>query len=306
MTEASGYDDDETFLEEHVILRLPDEPLARSLRDRIVARDGLADVRIQMQDGRRGTFFVDGGAGGDAAAASAARGWPVQLVDLPCVIEAQRTQDQKQFYKVADISQMLLVGREAAQAPPDGLWPHGLTAPLSHVRERRFRKRLSRRAIENVEREVERLLLADIDCEDVVYELHEHDDEDDDEPEADADAEAGAVGAGDDADDADHDDAEADDGAGDGEGEGDAEGDGDEEGDGAADDAASAEAAERRHQIALLMEEIADWEVRIAEKQRQADTIPNPVIKRRFTDIVTRLRDELSQKQAQLSALTSE
>lgn len=48
-------------------------------------------------------------------------------------------------------------------------WPHGLSAPLKYVRSRRFRKRISKKAIENVEREVERLLRADADADDVQF-----------------------------------------------------------------------------------------------------------------------------------------
>lgn len=32
--------------------------------------------------------------------------YDVQVVDLPTIIEAQKTYDKKQFYKVADISQV--------------------------------------------------------------------------------------------------------------------------------------------------------------------------------------------------------
>lgn len=45
------------------------------------------------------------------------------------------------------------------------IWPHGITPPLRHVRKRRFRKRLSRRAIEVVEEQVEELLGKDEDAE---------------------------------------------------------------------------------------------------------------------------------------------
>jgi TATA-binding protein-associated factor Taf7 len=56
------------------------------------------------------------------------------------------------------------------EEPPKVIqWPHGLSAPLKFVRKRRFRKRISKQAIEDVEREVERLLQADIEAEDVRY-----------------------------------------------------------------------------------------------------------------------------------------
>lgn len=45
------------------------------------------------------------------------------------------------------------------------IWPHGVTPPLRHVRKRRFRKRLSRRAIEVVEEQVEELLGKDEEAE---------------------------------------------------------------------------------------------------------------------------------------------
>lgn len=45
------------------------------------------------------------------------------------------------------------------------VWPHGITPPLRHVRKRRFRKRLSRRAIEVVEESVEELIQKDDEAE---------------------------------------------------------------------------------------------------------------------------------------------
>jgi transcription initiation factor TFIID subunit 7 len=47
----------------------------------------------------------------------------------------------------------------------DYIWPHGITPPLRHVRKRRFRKRLSRRAIEVVEEQVEELWKKDLEAE---------------------------------------------------------------------------------------------------------------------------------------------
>jgi transcription initiation factor TFIID subunit 7 len=49
----------------------------------------------------------------------------------------------------------------------DYFWPHGITPPLRHVRKRRFRKRISRRAIEVVEEQVEELLSKDEGAEDL-------------------------------------------------------------------------------------------------------------------------------------------
>lgn len=114
-----------------------------------------------------------------------------KLVDLPNIIEAQKTYDSRHLFKVADISQvrflcyiphcvrtdtiqMLVVDNPVDQEAEitssalnvdDYVWPHGLTPPLRHVRKRRFRKRLSRRAIEVVEEQVEELMRLDEDAE---------------------------------------------------------------------------------------------------------------------------------------------
>jgi len=50
-------------------------------------------------------------------------------------------------------------------------WPHGLTPPLKYVRKRRFRPRKTKRTLETVEQEVQRLLLADADAVTTSFEL---------------------------------------------------------------------------------------------------------------------------------------
>lgn len=94
------------------------------------------------------------------------------LVDLPTIIESQKTLDNKQFYKIADICQvskdtdlftlwlmlsfvqMLVVddgsSKDESQVPPPRstdpyTFDHGITPPLKHVRRRRFRQKLSKR-----------------------------------------------------------------------------------------------------------------------------------------------------------------
>lgn len=49
---------------------------------------------ILVQDSRRGAFYADG------------KKYDATLVDLPTIIESQKTLDKKQFFKVADISQV--------------------------------------------------------------------------------------------------------------------------------------------------------------------------------------------------------
>lgn len=101
-----------------------------------------------------------------------------KLVDLPCIIESQKTFDSRHLFKVADISQMLVVEKPVKEESSitkgplvhdDYFWPHGVTPPLRHVRKRRFRKRLSKRAIEMVEEQVDELMEADKAAEEVAW-----------------------------------------------------------------------------------------------------------------------------------------
>ncbi len=96
-----------------------------------------------------------------------------RLVDLPSIIESQKTLDNKQFYKVADICQMIVLERvgpdESTQAKLSSLptsleaslYPSGITPPLHLCRIRRFQKRVNRRTVESIEKEVARLLQDD-------------------------------------------------------------------------------------------------------------------------------------------------
>ena len=87
-----------------------------------------------------------------------------RLVDLPCILESHKTFDSKQFYKIADVCQMLVVedlevaaanektktkdkGKQAADgtaAQQNYFWKHGLTPPMRNVRKKRFRRRAAR------------------------------------------------------------------------------------------------------------------------------------------------------------------
>jgi transcription initiation factor TFIID subunit 7 len=127
-------------------------------------KEGGADVMMRFFDreGRRAMISIRG------------RHYAASLVDLPAIIEGMKSWDRRGWWKSADICQMLLVfqqvkNEEEAKAVPlpkevdDKTWayPHGLTPPMHWVRKRRFRKRVSYRTIEAVEKEVEQLLADD-------------------------------------------------------------------------------------------------------------------------------------------------
>ncbi|KAI4138176.1 MAG: hypothetical protein L6R39_006926, partial [Caloplaca ligustica] len=174
-----GYDscasdvEDDPALEEEFLLRMQPGEDCEYIRQAIADRkwgpthEGGADVRMQFlrDDGRRAVISVQ------------KRLYAACLVDLPCVIEGMKSWDKKAWFKTADVCQMLMVlGRiekveEAMDFPlPKDVDPktwqyaHGLTPPMRYARKRRFRKRISRTAIEAVEEEVERLLKEDAEC----------------------------------------------------------------------------------------------------------------------------------------------
>jgi len=169
-SEASDREQDPVIEEEWVLRMVPGpdcEYLRKAIQDRTIglARPlGGADVVFKFlhPEGRRALLTIQG------------NHYAATLVDLPCVIEGMKSWDKKGWYKAADICQMLLVfkkiSREAealtVELPREidkstHQYPHGITPPMYFSRKRRFRKRISRNAIEAVEDAVEKLLEAD-------------------------------------------------------------------------------------------------------------------------------------------------
>lgn len=93
--------------------------------------------------------------------------YPATIIDLPCLIESQKTLDYKTFYKSADICQKLYVHEKPLDNPddlsfyeplkcqedifksllwtkdPDHLYKskHGITLPAKNIREKRFKRK---------------------------------------------------------------------------------------------------------------------------------------------------------------------
>ncbi|KAG0225505.1 TAFII55 protein conserved region-domain-containing protein [Mortierella sp. GBAus27b] len=183
-TDDENEDEPEVSIEEQFILRLPAGNMCDRFREKVISREVDETVKLRFQDNRRGTFTFEGVE------------FSTKLVDLPTIIEAQKTLNGKQMYKIADISQMLIVdatpleksiktepGGDTSNShhsgpyplpplkPSEYVWPDGLTNPMKNVRKRRFRKRVSKVAVEGVENEIERLLQEDALAEEVIYEI---------------------------------------------------------------------------------------------------------------------------------------
>ncbi|KAJ3414590.1 Protein casc1 [Chytridiales sp. JEL 0842] len=262
--------------EEHCILRIIDPNLREAMREQVKKRSLDQDVSLMFKDTRNGMFKFKNEI------------YPTKLVDLPCIIESQKTNDYKQFFKIADISQ----------------------------------------AIEDVEREVERLLQLDAEAEDVRYEEHFDLPENDNgfnESSLTSVKEFGAPDEyanedqeGDDGEAQEEDDLAAEiensldqldalDSTGlDEEIEEGMEESDEEESDDEEDDESEAASEEEEGEVddesRILKEEIADLQAKIQEKEEQAQQQTNPIMRQRFEGIIKKLRDEYENCKQQLAS----
>ncbi|XP_053948260.1 transcription initiation factor TFIID subunit 7 [Anastrepha ludens] len=171
--------DDGVDLENQFILRLPEEP-AKALHEALQTGNLKDRMTIKLDNELRyGELRFDH--------------WLLhaKVVDLPTIIECLKTIDNKNFYKSADICQLVICKEEPdaldteKESPNKGkkkdpnkvdkkyLWPHGITPPCKNVRKRRFRKTLKKKNVEapEIEKEVKRLLRIDNDAVKVDFEI---------------------------------------------------------------------------------------------------------------------------------------
>ncbi|CAH8617236.1 unnamed protein product [Schistosoma rodhaini] len=121
-----------------------------------------------------------------------------QIMDLPCIIESLKTTDKKNFYKTANICQMMICTQGDETGPLRGTaayldnrpgsrnktfdishenrefqFLHGITPPLKNVLHRRFRKTRRKRFVDmpKIEKEVKQLLRADLQAVNVKWEV---------------------------------------------------------------------------------------------------------------------------------------
>ena len=104
-SEASDREEDPT-IDEDIILRMPagedSEYLRRAIANNTLGVTKDVHMRFLTSNGRRACVTIQN------------RRYAAVLVDLPCVVEAMKSWNKKEFYKSADVCQMLLVlGRVA-------------------------------------------------------------------------------------------------------------------------------------------------------------------------------------------------
>ncbi|GLB34826.1 putative transcription initiation factor tfiid 55 kda subunit [Lyophyllum shimeji] len=319
-------DDEDLAFEEQFILRMPPGEDLEKLRKMVAAREVTNDVWFKFKDSRRAVFHIGNNT------------YSAKLVDLPCILESQKTLDNKQMFKVADICQMLVVGQKIENDESltnqknfnidEFIWPHGITPPLHHVRKRRFRKRVNRRTIESVEQEVERLLDEDSLAAEVKYDILDNvnpdlSDSEFIEREEPLDAPTPAISdtgepqtpgyyMGDEGEEAEEEGEEDEVAEGDIDEELAAELDlalGDEEEEGEEEEEEEEESEEEDEDEdeddedvqarKILNEEIRDLEAAVTKKEREIASSANPLIKKRFEDALKKLTADLEMKLSQ-------
>ncbi|KAM3723654.1 Transcription initiation factor TFIID subunit [Dirofilaria immitis] len=153
--------------ENHIILRFPDNIAPKV--EKMIDESGDNDLAISFQPDMRNVTIQ-----------FQQQIMSAKLFDLPCVVEVMKTIDKKNVYKVADATQIMIcsydlqpttetfIQNDTSKSKRDRMWqwPHGLTPPMKSIRKRRFRKTKKKKYMDapEVERELKRLLRADIEA----------------------------------------------------------------------------------------------------------------------------------------------
>lgn len=174
--QVEGYDaeapdrEEDPTVEEALILRLLPNVAAVEQLHKACETNDFSQVSIKFEERRKAIVTV------------ANESYYAQLMDLPTITEVHKTVDKRNIFKTVTVSQILLVTHNVKTPPPDmsaitrlapdaQSYPHGITPPLHNVRNRRFQKRMSNKAIESIESKVEELLKRDAQAKEVQTEL---------------------------------------------------------------------------------------------------------------------------------------
>jgi transcription initiation factor TFIID subunit 7 len=185
-SEASDREED-PHIEEEFVLRMAPGDDCDYLRQ-MIAEKKIGELKAKNGAEFHMKFFGDGRR---AAITIRKNSYAATLVDLPTVIEGMKSWDRRNWLKSGDICQMLWVfapikkEEEAKTIPLPAIvdekthqFPHGLTPPMQYARRNRFRHRLHKTQIEEVEDEVNRLLAADLEASETSYTYIDPDAED--------------------------------------------------------------------------------------------------------------------------------
>ncbi|KAG4305058.1 hypothetical protein PORY_001733 [Pneumocystis oryctolagi] len=167
-------------VEQQFILRMCEgedlEYLRKAVEEKRIGRD--ADFSIKFKDGRRAVVFVNGHMYAARLVDLPCIVESSKTFDRKMIYKYVFV--TRVLYVFSDVEKMLLVGERVENEEcvtagelkhADYVYPHGLTPPLRWVRKRRFQKRLSHKTIEMIEAEVTRLLSLDAMAESSTYEV---------------------------------------------------------------------------------------------------------------------------------------
>lgn len=188
---GEGYDsedpdrEDDPLIEDGIVIRFDvDSSQDQTVEDTIdllktkINNGDMAGIQIKWKKYNRAILKLQGQMYGG------------KLIDLPTITEVQKSVDKKNIFKTFDVSQMLLITNRLnfesdldtifgppVPTPKDSVvlrnsetYPHGLTPPLAGAKYR-FKKRLSNKILDRVDRQVEELLRLDERAESSKYEL---------------------------------------------------------------------------------------------------------------------------------------
>ncbi|KAK4878298.1 hypothetical protein RN001_010804 [Aquatica leii] len=148
--------DESIELEEQFILRLPlvQADVVRKSLKKSKSKKFKKLLKICLdEDNRTGTVIVK------------KRQLHAKIVDLPCIVDSNKTTDKAMIFKTANISQIMICQEEEFEDGDECSYPHGLAPSLKNGKKRRFRKVLRNEEnpddIAEIEKEVIWLLRAD-------------------------------------------------------------------------------------------------------------------------------------------------
>lgn len=244
-------------MEDQFIVRLPE-----SIQDRVnedVKRGALSKLVIKMSTAKEGLLLYEG------------KSYPGTIVDLPCIIESHKTLDNRQFIKIADISKIFVFSEDLAsgQKRAEEAALSGITPPMAYVRNRRFRKRLTKAPlIEEIEQAVAALLSKDQEALQVDVQVSNKDgsESEDDMSSLAAEIELNLLET-------------------------------------EKTPQLAGPAPQPNAELALKREYLKELAAKLQEKQAQLEQTANPILKRRFQESITQLEQEKEQVEQAIQRL---
>ena len=168
---GEGYDSEDSeaeedpLREEALILRLLPDAELDYVRHCVEAGD-LSKIQMKWKDRYRCVLSVNKTL------------YAAKLMNLPNIIEAQKTVDKKNIFKTVDVSQILVVIKRISDeseiediSPGEEDFDSGITPPLKNVGKSKYRRKMTKQYIENIEARVDELLRLDEEAEESTYEM---------------------------------------------------------------------------------------------------------------------------------------